>query len=147
MANTMDASIRHAQNRAQYMHSCGSAYIIHISLKELGIPTDEIGYVYAKNAVAMLSENRTATLANGIYLAVGMLTDPMAGEKQVEQAIRSAIKKAWKRRDDDTWRCYFPIGSAGRTECPSNRDFLIAVVDFIELWEGCCKEVEYAKVC
>ena len=95
----------------------------------------------------MLCENRTAKLANGVYLAVGMLTDPITGEKQVEQAIRSAIKKAWKNRDDLIWQCYFPLGSAGRTECPSNRDFLFAVVDFVELWEGFCKEVNYGKVC
>lgn len=146
MTSTMDASMRHAQNRAEYLHNCGSTYIIHIALKELGIASDNEGYIHARNAVLMLRENRTATLTNGVYLAVGMLTNPKAGEKQVEQSIRNVIKKAWKDRDAHVWECYFPIGRVGRTECPSNREFLIAIVDFVELWEGFCEEVKYGKV-
>lgn len=146
MANAMDASLRHAQNRAGYLHNCGSTYIIHISLKELGIASDQEGYIHARNAVQMLCENRTATLTNGVYLAVGLITNPTAGEKQVEQSIRSAVKKAWNSRDEKVWSCYFPIGRAGRTDCPTNREFLMAVVDFVELWEGFCEEVKYGKV-
>ena len=146
MNNSMDAALKHAQNRATYLHKCGHSYIIHISLKELGISSDQSGFLYSKNAIKLLKENRSATLTNGIYLAVGLIDDPISSEKQVEQAIRCVIRKAWNNRDAEIWECYFPIGRVGRTECPTNREFLMAVVDFVELWEGFCEEVNYGKV-
>lgn len=138
----MYPAIRHAKFLAKHLHSCGSQYIIHIALKEIGIPSSRDGFQFAKNAVGILCRNPTNTLLKGVYLAVGMLRDPSAGEKQVEQAIRFSVKDAWKNRTEEIWAYYFPVGSR---VCPSNRDFLMAIVDFVELWKGCCEEVSYEQ--
>lgn len=145
MESTMDAALKHARNRVQYLSKCSSEYIIHISLKELGIPSGCEGFALAKYTIQLLTQNRMATLSNGVYLAAAALCDLDATEKQVEQAIRRAIKLAWKNRDEKIWACYFPTGAAGRITCPSNREFLMAVVDFVVLWKGCCEEVNYGK--
>lgn len=141
----MNASLKHAKNIARYLNKCSNTYIIHIALKEMGIPSSSEGFQHAKNTVRLLYEHPTATLSNGVYLAAGMISDPPADESQVEQSIRNAVKKAWKDRDDKVWSCYFPVGRAGRTQCPSNRDFLMAVVDFVILWDGFCEEVNYER--
>lgn len=141
----MNASLKHAKNIAQYLNKCNNTYIIHIALKELGISSSSEGFQYAKNTVRLLYEHPTATLTNGVYLAAGMISDPPAEQAQVEQAIRNAVKRAWKDRDGKVWNYYFPVGRAGRTECPSNRDFLMAVVDFVILWDGFCEEVNYER--
>lgn len=145
MENTMDAALKHVKSRAEYLSKCSHTYIIHISLKELGIPSDSEGFYFAKNTICLLCENPGTTLSNGVYIAVGAMHKPMVGEKPVENAIRRVIQIAWDHRDERIWQCYFQTGTAGRTECPSNKVFLMAIVDFVEMWKGFCEEVNYGK--
>ena len=141
----MISALIHAKIFAEYLNKCDSRYIVHIALKEIGIPSDCDGFQYAKNAVIMLDQNRYATLSNGVSPAVGLLRNPPAGEGQVDSAMRWAISSAWENRNMEIWHYYFPVGTAGVTRCPSNREFLLAIVDFVELWKGCCEEVNYGK--
>jgi hypothetical protein len=146
MYEPMEATIRHAKFLAKYLNKCDSQYIIRIVLKEIGIPSGQDGFHYAKNAVILLLENPFETLKNGVYLAVGLLRKPPAGQEQVEQSIRFGIRTAWRNRNQQLWTYYFPEGCQGCKVCPSNRDFLMAIVDFVELWEACCEEVCYESV-
>lgn len=145
MKTDMGRALDHAQNLAQQLSHCEETYIIHIVLKEIGVQSSAVGFLYAKHTVRMLMENPNAKLRNGVYIAAGMMTTPSAGEQQVEQAIRDAIRKAWRERDEQIWRCYFPNGKAGRTKCPSNREFLFAIVDFVTMWQAFAQEVNYAQ--
>lgn len=145
MECTMDAALRHVANRVSYLSKCDSMYIIHLSLKELGISSWHDGFWYAKHAVKILLNQPGSTLAKGVYCAAGMMAGMAAGEEQVEQAIRAAIKAAWKDRDERIWECYFPVGRAGRTQCPSNKEFLMAVADYVVMWKGFCEEVNYER--
>ena len=146
MYEPMEAAIRHARFYAKYLNKCSSQYVIRLMLKEIGIPTGKDGFEYAKNAVIMLRENPYDTLKNGVYQAVGLLRKPPAGQEQVEQSLRFGIRFAWKNRILAIWECYFPEGCPGNRSCPSNRDFLMAIVDFVELWEACCEEVCYETI-
>lgn len=139
----MFAARKHAKCLARDMNRCGKRYIVHLALKELGIPSGQDGFPLAKTTILMLCENRFCKLKNGAYLAAGALADPPMDNDQVYQAISRGIHNAWEARNEKVWRCYFPEGSPGHAECPSNRDFLFAVVDFVELWQGCCEEVNY----
>lgn len=143
MHEPMEAAIRHAKFLAKHLNKCGSHYIIRIALKEVGIPSGEDGFEYAKNAVIMLMENPCHTLKNGVYLAVGLLRRPPAGQDQVEQSLRFSIRTAFQYRKQAVWECYFPKGYPGSDDCPKNRAFLMAIVDFVELWKACCEEVCY----
>lgn len=145
MESTMDAALKHARHYAQYLNKCDSTYMIQISLKELGIFSGHEGFHFAKNTIHMLEKTPIATLSHGIYVAAGFLTGSSADDDQVEQAIRNVIHNAWKERDETIWRCYFPIGRAGRSRCPTNKEFLMAVVDFIQLWKAFCEEINYGQ--
>ena len=140
----MYAARKHAKCLARDMNRCGKRYIVHIALKELGVPSGQDGFTLAKTTILMLCENRFCKLKNGAYLAAGALADPPMDNDQVYQAINRVIRNAWETRNEKVWRCYFPECAPGFEECPSNRDFLFAVADFVELWQGCCEEVNYA---
>lgn len=139
----MLAARKHAKCLAKDMNRCGKRYIVHLALKELGVPSGQDGFPLAKTTILMLCENRFCKLKNGAYLAAGALADPPMDNDQVYQAISRGIRNAWETRNESVWCCYFPEGTPGYGECPSNRDFLFAVVDFVELWQGCCEEVNY----
>ena len=139
------ASRKHAKSLAKDLSNCGKRYIVQIALKELGIQSDQTGFPLARSIILILCENRFSKLTNGAYLSAGALADPPMDNDQVCQAITRVIRNAWDHRNIKVWRYYFPEGTPGYGECPSNRQFLFAVVDFVELWEGCCEEVNYAR--
>lgn len=142
--DVMNASMRHAKHLAREMHHCSKRYIVHIALKELGLPSSQDGFPLAKSIILILCENRFCRLTNGAYLTAGALAEPPMDNEQVYQAISRVIKTAWNGRNQQLWCCYFPEGTPGYGQCPSNREFLCAIVDFVELWQGFCEEVNYA---
>lgn len=146
MQESMEAAIIHAKFLARHLHRCGRLYVIRIALKETGMRSSQDGFHYAMNAVNRLCDDPFETLRNGVYLAVGLLRTPVADQDEVEQSLRFSIKNAFKTRCIQLWNYYFPEGCAGSKTCPSNRDYLMAIVDFIELWQGCCEEVSYEQV-
>ena len=146
MYEPMEATIRHAKFLAKHLNKCSSQYIIRIVLKEIGMSSGLEGFHYVKNAVTMLLENPFEVLKNGVYVAVGLMRKPPAEQEQVEQSIRFGIRTVWRNRNQQLWICYFPEGCPGNQKCPSNRDFLMAIVDFVELWKACCEEVCYESV-
>ena len=137
------SSRKHAKCLARDMSKCSKKYIIQIALKELGVPSGQDGFPLAKQVIMMLCENRFCKLKNGAYATAGAFANPPMNDEQVYQAIKRAIRQAWDNRNMRIWRCYFPESTPGYAECPSNREFLFAVVDFVELWQGCCEEVNY----
>ena len=141
----MISSLKHAKIFAEYLSHCDSRYIIHLVVKELSVPNDHDGYLYIKHAAAILEKDPDATLDNGVYGLVGKRRSTVAGEDQVRLAITWAIRKAWAQRNEELWRYYFPVGPVGVTRCPTNREFLMAIVDFVELWKGFREEVAYEK--
>lgn len=145
MGCTMDVALERAQVIARYLSHCDRKYIIHIIMKEAGLDSSRDGFAYAKAAAGILYENPTATLSNGVYMAAGMLYNPPAGEKQVENAIHKAIEAAWRKERGRIWCVLFPGNKSIQHRCPSNKEFLAAVVDFVELWEGFAEEVRYEK--
>jgi len=145
MEHALDATLDHAKHLAKYLSHCSSTYIIQIALKELGLPSNRDGFHLAKCAIWLLYENPINSLSKKIYGEAAARYHFPTDHKQVEQAIRMVVKTAWSERDPDIWNCYFPVGSAGRSRCPSNKEFMMAVVDFVELWKGFCEEEWYGQ--
>jgi len=143
--DVMDASIQHAKHLARELHHCSKRCVVQVALKELGMPSSHEGFPLAKITVLILCENRFCKLDNGAYSSAGALAEPSMDSDQVCRAISRSIQKAWAQRNHKIWRCYFPEGTPGCDQCPSNRDFLFGIVDFVELWQDLCEEVDYAK--
>jgi hypothetical protein len=139
----MHPARKHAKYLARDLSRCGTRYIVQISLKELGVPSGQDGFPLAKHVVLMICENRFCKLKNGAYTIAGNSAVPPMNDEQVYQAINRVVKHAWDNRNMKIWQCYFPKGTPGYDACPSNREFLFAIADFVDLWQGCCEEVNY----
>ena len=137
------AARKHAKCLARDMSKCANRYIVQIALKELRVPSGQDGFSLAKQVILMLCDNRYCRLKNGAYSVAGKLAMPPMSDDQVYQAINRVVRLAWENRDMKIWQCYFPEGTPGYGRCPTNREFLFAIVDFVELWQGCCEEVNY----
>jgi len=139
----MYAARKHAKCFARDLNKCSSRYIIQLALKELRVPSGQDGFHLAKHVVLLICENRYCKLQNGAYTVAGNHALPPMSDEQVYQAINRVVRYAWENRNMKVWQCYFPEGTPGYEECPSNREFLFAIADFVELWMGCCEEVNY----
>ena len=145
MAIKIEKTLKHAMVLARHLNVCGLRYAAMAVLLELSVPTKGAGIDYLQNAILMAYSDPVQTFSNGIYQAVGQLYTPRAGEQQVEESIRRVIAEAWRNRDEQVWKFYFPEEADGHVARPSNAEFISRIVRFLELWEGCCKEVRYAR--
>ena len=93
----------------------------------LGIRTKLDGYTYLLDAIPMAARNPGISMTKELYPEVGKIH--RVSGAQVEKAIRSAINSAWKMRDDQVWRMYFPPGPDGRVARPTNSVFITRLAD------------------
>ena len=92
-------------------------------LLALGISTNLRGYCYLRDAILAEIRNPGQQVTKTLYPDVGKPYG--ATGVQVERSIRSAIEKAWPRRNSDLWRQYFPDESCK----PSNGVFICTLAD------------------
>ena len=103
-------------------------------LKSLGIPTKLRGYSYLREAILEMLNRPGQSVTKELYPKVGKLCD--ANAVQVERSIRSAIEKAWARRDEASWRQYGLTGRAEGALRPTNSEFIIQIADRLATeWE------------
>ena len=53
--------------------------------------------------------------------------------RTVEHSIRKAIASAWIRKDPSVWAKFFPADESGEIPCPTNKEFIAHVAEFLEL--------------
>lgn len=108
-------------------------------LLTLGIATNLRGYCYLRDAI--LAENREPgqQVTKTLYPDVGKPYG--ASGAQVERAIRTAIEKAWTRRNDGLWRQFFPANGEGTVPKPSNAVFISTLAYHIKNKRGYVCEV------
>lgn len=73
-------------------------------------------------ALCLKYENCDASVTKEIYPFLAKKYG--SNDKQVEKAIRDAIKAAWERGNRSVWKLYFPPGRDGALHCPGNDEFL-----------------------
>lgn len=91
-------------------------------LLSLGLRMGPGCYRLVFEALCLKVENCDASVTKEIYPTLARKHDTNA--KQVEKAIRDAIKAAWKRGNPVIWKLYFPVGRDGAPWCPGNDAFL-----------------------
>lgn len=97
----------------------------------LGISTKLRGYTYLREAILEMIANPGQSVTKELYPAVGKICG--ATRTQVERSIRSAIGKAWKQRDEASWRQLFQGASADGPERPTNAVFITRIADRLSL--------------
>lgn len=100
-------------------------------LLNLGFSTNCKGYNYLREAIAAYAKDPGQTMTKELYPAVGKRFG--ASALQVERAMRTAIEKAWKRRDDHLWGKYFTPSANGEIEKPCNSEFISRLADVMIL--------------
>lgn len=102
-------------------------------LIELYVPQDYDGFEHLRRAVLLYRKDPTQGLSQGLYRAVAEQYDRGVTAPQIEQAIRRAIRAAWKYSSEKEWKLYFPNQSLK----PSNGCFIAQLARLVDLWEGC----------
>lgn len=115
-----------------------------VILYDLGMPLNYSGFNYLKYAIPVAFNSPTQIVAKEIYQTVSAFYTPQVETSTLESAIRDAIEKAWADRENNRWWCYFPDHILQRGKAPSNVEFIAAIVYFLEMCQGCCKEGVYA---
>ncbi len=107
------------------------ATVISNVLLVLGISTKLHGYAYLRDAILEQMRHPGCMVTKELYPAVGKRFH--ASSAQVERSIRSAIEKAWLRRDEALWQKYFPQESGACLRKPTNAVFITTLATRIQL--------------
>lgn len=100
-------------------------------LLTLGIPTRLRGYQQAREAILKMAEDPDMAITKELYPAVAEIC---GGDwNHVERTIRSAIAAAWKRRDEQVWRQYFPPEPDGTVSKPTNGEFITRLAECLRM--------------
>lgn len=132
---------------AQHLNKHNIQSVTLMILYDLRIPLSYDGFDYLTVAIPEAFGRSSQIVAGEIYDAAGNRYIPKVECRNMEAAIRDAIRAAWKVRIDDRWGRYFPEYIVERRKAPTNVEFLVGVVHFMKLWQDCCeKEADYANV-
>lgn len=104
-----------------------SRTIVSNILLSLGFSTKLRGYAYLREAILEMANNPGQSITKILYPAVGCICG--ADKIQVERSIRTAISKAWEKRDEAVWRLYFPVESDGKVVRPTNAVLITTIAD------------------
>lgn len=91
-------------------------------LAVLGFRLNHAGYLVTEACVQQYIRDPRQTLSTQLYPAVACAFG--STQAQVERALGRAVEAAWKVRDEQVWRIYFPTGKNGKVYKPSNAQFL-----------------------
>lgn len=144
-ASTLVETLEQAKFLARYFDRDDLESATVAVLMDLRMEPDHMGYQYLKRGILHYCDDPAHALAAGIYQILSEEYDFRPNVKQLEQAMRRAINEAWEYRDERVWRLYFYLDCKGRVKKPSNIEFIAGVGQFLELWQGCCKEECYEK--
>ena len=138
MTNNIEKTLDHILFLARRFQLDDARYIAKIIVINLGIQPKYDGYRYLVQAIFLCLESPVQLSNKNLYAALESLYNKTVDAEQIEQAIRSAIRQAWKKRDDQVWSCYFPYDAYGNIARPSNGDFISTVACVVDLWKGWC---------
>lgn len=145
MRSRTDETLRYVQFLARRFDKNDVNAVVLIILLELGLSPSRDGFYYLRNAITVDSSHPEKFVAKGLYLSIGEMYYIFSSDKQVEQAIRSAIQAAWEERDEEIWNLFFPPSEGGKTKRPSNKEFITRISCIVELWQS-CKEASYERI-
>lgn len=110
-------------------------------LLELGIPAHYDGFDYLVEIIVLYVMDPLQVMMKGLYTVVANRHSKEPDPTLIEQAIRYAIKMAWKKRDDRIWILYFP-GLEQKMKKPTNTELIAHIARILRLWKGCCRTYE-----
>lgn len=96
-------------------------------LKKLNVPMHLSGYRCLCVAIDLFARDISQSMCGELYPAVAKSLG-YVDWRAVEFAIRRVIFWAWKYRDPEIWKAYFP----GLTKAPTNKQFIATLAQGIK---------------
>lgn len=143
MGCTIDDTLEYVDLLTRHVRKGDVPAAILALLAELGFQAHMDGFVYLRKAILIKCKNYDLRLAE-IYEEIIRISADKIGYTQVDQAIRSAIETAWKRRDREVWDYFFSERKTGKRKKPTNYEFIAELGCVMELWCSKYKEGSYA---
>ena len=106
MTAEIEKTLDHILFLARRFRIYDAKYIAKILVLELGVQPKYEGYRYLVQAIALYMDSPVQISIKNVYFALAALYNGTVDAKQIEQAIRSAIKQAWKHRNNKKWGCH-----------------------------------------
>lgn len=116
---TRPPSERNAQNLAA------------LHMQKLGFQTNWDGYQQLRIGIPMYALDPQQQMTKELYPAIANILGWDDGRK-VEHSIRTAIKTAWMRRNEQVWAEYFPLKKDEKISCPTNKQFISRIAEMLE---------------
>ena len=87
-------------------------------LLSLDISTKHNGFTYLREAILLMAKDPAQSVTKMLYPEVARICG--CHKENVERSIRTALDKAWDKRDPEKWQAYFP----NARQRPSNAVFI-----------------------
>ena len=95
----------------------------------LSISTKHNGFAYLREAIILMAKEPGQSVTKELYPEIARICG--CHKENVERSIRTALDKAWERRDPQTWQKYFPSAR----QRPSNAVFISRLAEALLLEE------------
>lgn len=138
MVSTIERTLCHIQLLSRHLNCCNLRGAIVVVLMELSVPTKCVGFEFLKKAIELQRRDPTRTLTKDIYLEIS-LHYKQNSEELIEQAIREAIKMAWRHGSRQAWDWYFSYDDRTTVNKPTNGEFISRIAYILEIWQECSK--------
>lgn len=106
-----------------------AAYITELLLS-LGCSTKHNGFAYLRESVLLMARDPSQSVTKVLYPEVAHICD--CSKENVERSIRTALDRAWEKRDPETWQILFPHAR----QRPSNAVFISRLAEALLLEEA-----------
>ncbi len=120
----MAASLTPAEPDCADMEAAGTSLLLR-----MGFSSKLDGFRYLQAALPIYCGDSTQAITKELYAAVGKVYNKSS--KQIERSIRNAIERAWKVRDDQLWREFFPTPPNCPVPRPSNGSFISRIAGYL----------------
>ena len=98
-------------------------------LLSLDISTKHNGFAYLREAILLMAKDPAQSVTKILYPEVARICG--CHKENVERSIRTALDKAWEKRDPRKWQQYFPSAQ----QRPSNAVFISRMAEALLLEE------------
>ena len=98
-------------------------------LLSLNISTKHNGFAYLRESILLMAKDPAQSVTKMLYPAVAHICS--CQKENVERSIRTALDKAWDKRDEEIWQKYFP----NARQRPSNAVFISRLAEALLLEE------------
>lgn len=96
-------------------------------LLSLDISTKHNGFAYLREAILLMAKDPAQSVTKMLYPEVARICG--CNKENVERSIRTALDRAWEKRDCEKWQRYFPNAQ----QRPSNAVFISRLTEALLL--------------